>query len=175
MCMHYSFPGSAWERTARQAPPAGMGITGGRASRPVRSQAEPGNEKRARPGVAATEFALVLPFLALMCAVAVDYCRIFYVTQTVQNSACVGAMYASGTSTNPNAASPTAAAQQAAVAEASALNPALDPSKVTVTYQGNQAIVNVQYSFQPLTPLMGGGGPVVITRSATMGMAPVGP
>jgi Flp pilus assembly protein TadG len=126
-------------------------------------------------GAAATELALVLPFLAVMCAVAVDYCRIFFLTQTVQNCAWVGAMYASGTSTNPNAASPTAAAQQAAVAEASTLNPALDPNNVTVSFQGNQAIVNVQYSFQALTPLMGEGGTVVISRTVTMGMAPVGP
>ncbi len=44
-----SFPGSAWERTARQAPPAVAedsdgANSGGRASKEVRSQAEPGNE-----------------------------------------------------------------------------------------------------------------------------------
>jgi hypothetical protein len=73
---------------------------------------------------------MVLPFLALMFAVALDYCRIFYMTQTVQNAAWVGAMYASGTSTNPGATSPTEAAKQAAVAEASSLSPALDPNNV---------------------------------------------
>src|SRR5689334_262604 len=42
-----SFPGSAWERTAWQAPPARLKQRG-RASPAVRSQAEPGNEG-ARP------------------------------------------------------------------------------------------------------------------------------
>src|SRR5438046_888261 len=38
-----SFPGSAWERNAREAP-ASLGRKLGGASRAVRSQAEPGNE-----------------------------------------------------------------------------------------------------------------------------------
>ena len=38
-----------------------------------------------RPGVAATELAIWLPFLVLMFAVAVDFCRIYFTTQTVQN------------------------------------------------------------------------------------------
>src|SRR5882724_981843 len=45
-----SFPGSAWERTTRQAQPAVgwpnfLDVQRGRASRVVRSQAEPGNEE----------------------------------------------------------------------------------------------------------------------------------
>jgi Flp pilus assembly protein TadG len=130
---------------------------------------------RRRIGAAAVELALALPFLMFMFAVALDYCRIFFVTQTVQNCAWVGAMYASGTSTNPNAVSPTAAAQQAAVAEATNLNPALDSSSVAVSYQGNVAVVTVQYQFQALTPLMGEWGTVTVTRSTTMNMAPIGP
>jgi Flp pilus assembly protein TadG len=128
-----------------------------------------------RSGAAAAELALVLPFLALMFAVALDYCRMFYMTQTVQNSAWVGAMYASGTSTNPNAASPTEAAQQAAVAEAASLNPRLDPNNVSVSYQGTVVVVTVQYQYQALTPLMGDGGTVTITRKVTLAIAPTGP
>jgi Flp pilus assembly protein TadG len=128
-----------------------------------------------RSGAAAAELALVLPFLALMFAVALDYCRIFYMTQTVQNCAWVGAMYASGTSSNPNASSPTEAAKQAAVAEASSLNPALDPTNVSVAYQGTVVVVTVQYQYQALTPLMGERGTVTITRKVTLGMAPTGP
>jgi len=40
----FSFPGSAWERIAREALPRARVGPGGRASRTVRSQAEPGNE-----------------------------------------------------------------------------------------------------------------------------------
>jgi Flp pilus assembly protein TadG len=135
----------------------------------------PDRQQPARSGAAAVELALALPFIALMFAVALDYCRVFYVTQTVQNCAWVGAMYASGTSTNPNAASPDAAAQQAAVNEGTTLQPPLDASGVTISYPGNTAVVTVQYQFQALTPLMGNWGTMTISRTATMGMAPTGP
>jgi Flp pilus assembly protein TadG len=128
-----------------------------------------------RGGAAAVELALALPFLALMFAVAVDYCRVFYVTQTVQNCAWVAAMYASGTSSNPSAASQEVAAQQAAVTEASTLQPPLDASMVTISYQGSTAVVTVQYQFQALTPLMGNWGTMTISRTVTMAMAPTGP
>jgi Flp pilus assembly protein TadG len=128
-----------------------------------------------RGGAAAVELALVLPFLALMFAVALDYCRIFYASQTVQNCACAGAMYASGNASNPNASSPAQAACQAAVAEAVSLTPALDPSKVTTTSTATVTVVTVQYEFQALTPLMGNWGTVTITRTATMNIAPTKP
>ena len=41
---YFSFPGSAWERTAREALPRASTVHRGRASKAVRSQAEPGNE-----------------------------------------------------------------------------------------------------------------------------------
>jgi hypothetical protein len=110
-----------------------------------------------------------------MFAVALDYCRIFYVTQTLQNCAWVGTMYASGTARNPGAASATAAAQQAAVAEGTSLDPPLAASQVSVSFQGTYAIVTVQYQFQAVTPLMGNGGTVTLTRTFTMSMAATGP
>jgi Flp pilus assembly protein TadG len=126
-------------------------------------------------GAAAAELAIALPFLSLMFAVALDFCRVFYVTQTVQNCAWAGAMYASGTASNPNASSLDEAVRTAVVAEAATLQPALDPTMVTVSNQGGMAVVTVQYQFQALTPLLGAGGTVTITRTATMGMAPTGP
>jgi Flp pilus assembly protein TadG len=139
----------------------------------------PGTYRRsARPrrgGAAAAELALVLPFLALMFAVALDYCRIFHVSQTVQNCAWVGAMYASGNASNPNAASSDDAARQAAVADAASLQPPLDPSKVTIAYQGGMAVVTIQYEFRAMTPLLGKGGTVTVTRTVKMTMAPTGP
>jgi Flp pilus assembly protein TadG len=125
-----------------------------------------------RGGAAAAELALTLPFLALMFGAALDFCRVFCVTQTVQNCAWVGALYASGTATNPSAASPAEAARQAAVLEGASLYPALDPAKVSTVYQGTTATVTVQYQFQALTPLVGIWGNVTVTRSASMAMAP---
>ena len=135
----------------------------------------PAEHRRQRSGAAAAELALALPFLTVMFAVAVDYCRIFYVTQTIQNCAWVAAMYASGTANNPDAASAAAAAQQAAVAEGSSLNPPLDASQVTVSYQGGNAVVTVQYQFTAVTPLIGNRGTITLTRTLTMGMAATGP
>jgi Flp pilus assembly protein TadG len=128
-----------------------------------------------RMGAAAAELAMALPFLALMFAVAVDFCRVFYVTQTVQNCAWVAAMYASGTVSNPNASSVDEAARQAAVAEAATLNPPLDPTQITTSYPTGTAVVTVQYQFQALTPLMGNRGTVTVTRTVNMAMAPTGP
>jgi Flp pilus assembly protein TadG len=139
------------------------------------SRFRPGRSRWRRSGAAAAELALALPFLTLLFAVAVDYCRVFYVTQTLQNCAWVGAMYASGTARNPNAASATAAAQQAAVAEGTSLNPPLDAAQVSVSFAGSNAVVTVQYQFQAVTPLMGNGGTVTLTRTTTMTMASTGP
>src|SRR4029077_7450318 len=84
-----------------------------------------------RPGVAATELAIWLPFLVLLFAVAVDFCRIYFTTQTVQNCAQAGAMYASGVSPiDTTTTTASAAAVQAAVAEGTSLSPALQPSNV---------------------------------------------
>src|SRR5437867_2520346 len=46
-----------------------------------------------RRAVAAVELAIVLPFLAFMFCVAVDFCRIFYYTQIVTTGARNGALY----------------------------------------------------------------------------------
>lgn len=45
-----------------------------------------------RPGAAVAELAVLLPFLVLLFFVAVDYCRIFYFTLTVENCARNGAL-----------------------------------------------------------------------------------
>jgi len=119
--------------------------------------------------------AMVLPFLPMMFGVALDYCRVFYVSQTLQDCAWVGAMYASGTAVNPSAASPDAAARQAVAADATTLNPPLDSTMVVISYPGNTAVVTVQYQYRALTPLVGDWGTITITRTATMGMAPTGP
>jgi Flp pilus assembly protein TadG len=51
--------------------------------------------KQNRPGVAAVELALLLPFLAFMFVIAIDWARIFYYSIAVENCARNGALYMS--------------------------------------------------------------------------------
>jgi Flp pilus assembly protein TadG len=125
-----------------------------------------------RRGGAAVELAVALPFLGVMFAGAVDFCRVFAASQAVENAARSAALYASGTATNPNAADATDAAKQAAVAEASTLSPALAADDVTATFSGGMAVVTVTYDFPLLTPFLNSARKVTITRTVTMAMAP---
>jgi Flp pilus assembly protein TadG len=125
-----------------------------------------------RAGAAAAELAIWLPFLSLMFLVAVDFCRVYYCTQTLQNCAWSGAMYASGAST----ANPTPSGQdpaiQAALAEGVSLNPPLTTANVSVSYAGGVAQVTVTYGFPLLTTWPGSSGKVTLTRSVSMTMVP---
>lgn len=129
--------------------------------------------KSIRRGVAAAELAIWLPFLMLLFAVAIDFCRIYATTQTVQNSAAAGVMVASGVSWIDTTTTTTAdAAVQAAVAEGTSLSPALQASNVTVSSSGSSTQVTVTYDFALLTRLPGLPGTVTITRSVTMSSVP---
>jgi Flp pilus assembly protein TadG len=126
-----------------------------------------------RPGVAASELAVWLPFLVLLFTVAVDFCRVYFVTQTVQNCAWAGAMYASGvTPVDTTTTNATDAAIQAAVAEGTALSPALKASNVNVSSSGGNSVVTVSYDFTFLTRLPGLAQTVTITRTTTMATLP---
>src|SRR5690349_621521 len=65
---------------------------------------------RARRGAAAAELAVCLPFIALLFAVTVDFCRLYYYTQTLHGCAEAGAEYAAGYAW-PSAADAAAAGQ----------------------------------------------------------------
>jgi Flp pilus assembly protein TadG len=78
---------------------------------------------RRRGGGAATEMALLLPFLGLMFAAAVDFGRVLQAGQTLQECARAGAMYASGTAWTAAATGPAQAAANAACASGTSLSP----------------------------------------------------
>ncbi len=122
-----------------------------------------------RRGVAAAELAIWLPFLVLMFAVAVDFCRIYFVTQTVQNCAAAAAMFASGVScrSRPVLRYPTPSSRRP-LAEGASLNPPLQQANVTTSVSGSSVQVTVSYDFTLLTRLPGLGGTVTIIRSVTM-------
>ena len=65
----------------------------------------------ARRGAAAVELALVLPFLAFLFVIAVDWSRIFYFTVIVTSCARNGALYASDPPNQPR--SPYASVSEA--------------------------------------------------------------
>jgi Flp pilus assembly protein TadG len=130
---------------------------------------------RGRRGAAATELAILLPFLALAFAVALDFCRAYQATQTIQTAAYAGAMYASGNTYAPMGTSLTDAAQQAALTEAVSLQPPLTSDQITVTITANTATVSISYNVPLLTQLLMGSTAVPVTRSVTMNLAPTGP
>jgi Flp pilus assembly protein TadG len=127
------------------------------------------SNRAVRHGAAATELAIWLPFLALLFAVAVDFCRVYFATQTVQNCAAAGALYASGVSVaDPDNVSTSDAIVQAALAEGVSLNPPLQQANVTTSTSGSSTQVTVTYDFPLLTSLPGLSNKVTITRSVTM-------
>ncbi len=141
---------------------------------------------RARPGAAAAELAVAMPFVALMFVVAVDFCRLYYQTQTLQGCAEAGAAYAGGygwpsqadasaaQAGNASVVPPDSdaarieAAQLAAVAEGVTLNPPLQQSNVQVTIANGQATVTITYNCPMLTPVLGPSQLQTVTRSVTV-------
>jgi len=79
------------------------------------------NRRRAnceRRGAAAVELALLLPLLAVLFGMGVDFARVFYFSQIVENGARNGALYAS----DPKAAANNLYANVQAAALADAAN-----------------------------------------------------
>ena len=129
-----------------------------------------------RRGVAATELALLLPFLAFLFFVAVDYCRAYRAAEVIDTAARSGALYASRTAArDPDAETPEQAAVRAAVTEGAGLSPPLRSEDVTVTPSGPVVTVTVSYRFAMVTSYTGVSDGVTITRSVTMIRAPQPP
>lgn len=125
-------------------------------------------------GAAAVELAVLLPLLAFLFLIAVDYARIFYYSLTIENCARNGALYASNAFNYPM---PYSSAAQAAIADGSNLNPPLTASDVTVANgtdaNGNSCVtVTINYTFQTVTNYPGLPSSVNLVRSVEMRVAP---
>ena len=142
--------------------------------RPATTERRPGAGRR---GVAATELALLCPFLAFMMVVAIDYCRVFHLTQTVESSAQNAALYAAGVSSaDPDTfTSQLAAAQQVALDEGSRLSPPLSASNVSVSVKNNIATATVTYQFTTITRIPGFPSTMTVTRTADVPLVPTNP
>ncbi len=149
-------------------------------------------KRQPRSGVAAVEFAMVLPFLAFLFVIAVDYGRIIYYTVTIDNCVHNGAIFASQTFDNQNQqwignnqywqtpSGQISAVVNATLTDGGNLSPALTSNNVTVTSgtdaNGNNiATVTVSYTFQTITNFPGVPSTVTIQRSCEMRVAPATP
>jgi Flp pilus assembly protein TadG len=100
------------------------------------------------------EFAVLLPFLAFMFIVTVDWCRIFYCSVVVSNCARNGALYCSDSIAQ--AASPYSSVTNAALADAPNLSPQPSVSSTSGTdANGAYTEVTVTYPFQTITNFPG--------------------
>jgi hypothetical protein len=132
--------------------------------------------------------AVVLPFVTLLFLIALDFCRLYYVTQTVQGCAEAAAVYAAGygsanlsdaaaagalqgpgATVVPNSvAARTEAGRLAAVAEGVSLSPPLQESNVQVTFTNGEARVTVSYDCTLLTSILGPSRVQTVSRSVAM-------
>jgi Flp pilus assembly protein TadG len=151
----------------------------------------PGKQKR--PGVAAVELAILLPFLAFMFVVTVDWARIFYYSIAVENCARNGALYMSQQQTAKtiatpytdsgyvnlyvNAASPVTSA---ALADAPDLAPTPTVTSASGSDGNGQYVeVTVSYTFQTVSGFSVGNFVVPsstdVTRTVRMYVPPESP
>ena len=121
-----------------------------------------------RDGVAATELAVLLPFLAFLFVVAVDWARLFYFSVTVANCARNGAAYACDPYSTMLPAYPNLTA--AALADAPNLSPQPTVTSASgVDADGNSYVdCTVSYTFRTVTNFPGvpSSNPVVRTVRA---------
>lgn len=114
----------------------------------------------------------MLPLLAFMLIVCVDFCRLFYHDQTIVNCARNGAAYES------DPASPLrnkySDFKAAALADATDLNPPLTAADVTATMSGSDVTVTVKYQYPMITSYLGFSS-VNLSKSVTMRMTQVVP
>jgi Flp pilus assembly protein TadG len=125
-----------------------------------------------RRGAAMAEMAILLPFVVFLFLVAVDFCRVFNCTQTVQGCAYAGALYASGYAQSDPGVTPEDAAKQAALAEGIMLEPALRTEDVAVAFTKDAATVTVTYDFRTLTGFPGLPRTLRVVKAVRMELAP---
>ena len=124
-----------------------------------------------RRGAVVVELAVLVPFLAFCFIVGIDFSRVFYYTQAVQNAAETGALYAC---TDATAAANTDQIKYAAQADATNLSPTPTVTSAQGTdSDGNATVsVTVAYTFKSITNYPGIPASTTITRTVTMRVCP---
>lgn len=125
-----------------------------------------------RKAAAAVELAVLLPFLMFLFVVTVDYSRILYYSQIVENCARQGALYAS----DPKAPANTlySSVQNAALADATDLSPQPNVTSTSGTDSaGNPYVaVTVTWSFQTIARYPGVPSNATLSSTVQMRKAP---
>ena len=129
-------------------------------------------------GAATVELAVLLPLLAFLCVIAVDFARVFYFSQTIANCARNGALYASDVYVR--AESPYKTLEEAALADATDLSdPANRPTVTQSTgYDANghtYVEVTVRYQFQTISNFPGVPRTMALQRTVRVTQAPLNP
>jgi len=121
-----------------------------------------------RRGAAVVELAVLLPLLVLLFIGTVDFGRIFYFSLTLQNAARAGALYASDPETQHE--SPFASVQEAALADATNLDPqpTITQTSGTDGTGRNYVEVTASYTFDTITGFPGIPSTVDIRRTVRM-------
>lgn len=147
------------------------------------------SERPASRGQALVEFALILPLLALLLVMALDFGRVFFAWVGIQNAARIGASYAAiyplGGDWNNDADANTQEYVAQILADSAGINcgpPAATdtngtwdaedipaPTFPTGTSPNDDAVVALTCDFVPITPLAAGivGSPLEIGANAT--------
>ncbi len=104
-----------------------------------------------RPAAASVELAVLLPFLMFLFVVAVDFGRVFYYSQIIDNCARQGALYACDSKAASRSLYSSLTA--AATADATGLSPQPTASQTTGTDSAGNAYVavTVTWQFQTIT------------------------
>lgn len=127
---------------------------------------------RARRGVAAVELALLLPLLALLFVLAVDFARIFYYSIIVTNCARNGAIYGCQ---DPTRALDTAGIDTAAKKDATNLPSVTVTSAADSNTTPTYVDVTVSYPFSTITRFPGVTSTFTIVRKVRMNVSPLTP
>jgi Flp pilus assembly protein TadG len=137
------------------------------------------NNTYARRAAAAVELAVVLPFMAALFVIAVDFSRVFYYQMTLNNCARNGAVFGSNLRSYQEKAviQPYDTITTATTADGSTLSPPLDASNVTVTNgtgaDGNPDVtVTINYQFSSITNFPGFGMTWNLQAQSRMRVAP---
>jgi Flp pilus assembly protein TadG len=128
--------------------------------------------RRARRGVAATELAVMLPFLAFLFVIGVDWSRVFYYSVTLDNCARNGALYASDPYSQVQ--SPYGSITAAALADAPNMNPAPTVTSSSGVDDSGYSYVDctVSWQFQTVTNFPGVPNQTNLARTVRVYQAP---
>lgn len=133
------------------------------------------NRRRQRSGVATLELALLLPLLMFLFVLALDWGRIFYYSQILENCARNGALY--GSDPYSPVVKSYRSVTEAALAEASDLLP---KPRITWRYEAHSSgrtniVVTASWTFQTLANYPGIPTTTALQRSVRMPVAPAAP